>query len=129
VNRRCLAACRTTGPTRYSHDPTKTCVNTCPSNYYGQVVSGVGICQTVCSGSFYGDNATNLCVNPCPSGTYGDPTTTKMCLKECRDGYFAQDTNPTRMCVTTCAATTFGNVLTKECETAATDCPTGTWAD
>lgn len=109
----------------------KTCVATCPGDFFGDMSSGVGICESTCPGTKrFADNSTKTCVTVCNAtlNYYGDETTGR-CVLTCPDGYFAQNDSE-RLCVPTCADPTWGNEVTRICITdPITQCPSDTWAD
>ena len=101
---------------KYADNITKTCVETCPTHFYGDLQRGYGMCVYTCPKTNdsntdfqFSDNLTKTCVTVCPESedTWGD-VESLMCVKVCPQGYFAQKiphykTTVYRHCVDTCA--------------------------
>lgn len=95
-NRQCVPICpppntRNANAQKYSDDTTKTCVVTCPWNYYGSMYTGNGVCVSLCDvNTLFADNYSKTCVPTCPSsqGTFGDQDT-RTCVDVCPINYFA----------------------------------------
>ena len=119
----------------YADNITKSCVETCPTHFYGDLQRGYGMCVSECprinsSDTNYpdeyqfADNFSKTCVRICPEdqNTFGD-VVWLACVYTCPDGYFAQE-EPVRHCVQVCDDDTWGDPIRKFCVTSPMDCPT-----
>jgi len=138
---RCVDICPpTTNSTGGLHiplfrDPTTfTCVQVCPSGYYGYHNTSNGDRYCVinsCPNNLFADNSTgrSLCTIICPAPNYFGDTLTlpRSCVQVCSFGTYGDTQDSNRLCVTKCNATYYGYQSgNRQCMK---KCPTGTWGE
>ena len=64
----CVTTCPTFPVYYYKYDPSFSCIQTCPSPYFGFL--GTGKCQLTCPSTYYKNETTSSC-QTCPTGCDG----------------------------------------------------------
>ena len=64
----CVTTCPTFPVYYYKYDPSLSCIETCPSPYFG--FAGTGKCELTCPSTYYKNETTSSCMT-CPTGCDG----------------------------------------------------------
>ena len=113
---------------------TLSCVQVCPSGYYGYHNTSDGDRYCVinsCPGLLFADNSTgrSLCTEICPAPNYFGDTLTlpRSCVQVCSFGTFGDTQNSNRFCVQKCNLSYYGlQTGNRQC---IQKCPTGNWGE